>query len=81
MKAKNKATDNPRHNPEIHAPLGPGEWLNLLEAAERLNKTERFVRRLVLERKVRYYKHGHFLAFRKADLDAWANVDCREPAQ
>jgi excisionase family DNA binding protein len=59
----------------------PGQWLSLREAAQRLNKTERFIRRLVRERRIRYYKHGHFLAFRKADLDTWATSDCREAAQ
>jgi len=80
MKAKSRANATPHHNPGIHAALGPGEWLSLRESAEHLNKTERFIRRLVKERRVRYYKHGHFLAFRKADLDAWATSDCREPA-
>ena len=81
MNQENQANVTPRYDPQTHAVLDPGEWLNVVDAAAHINKTERFIRRLVLERKVRYYKHGHFLAFRREDLDAWATSVCREPAQ
>jgi excisionase family DNA binding protein len=80
MTAKKNTSANSGSRSEIHAALEPGEWLGLQQAAEHVNRSERFIRRLVKERRVRYYKHGHFLAFRKTDLDAWAVSDCREPA-
>lgn len=57
------------------------EWLGVTGAAQHVNKPERFMRRLVMERRIRYYKHGRYLAFRKSDLDAWALSECREPWQ
>ncbi|MGP0029619.1 MAG: helix-turn-helix domain-containing protein [Acidimicrobiales bacterium] len=56
-----------------------GEWLDLRGAASHLNKPERFIRRLVMERRIRYFKHGRYLAFRQSDLDEWALSDCRDP--
>ena len=43
--------------------------LTLSEAAAYLNVTERYVRRLVAERRVAYHKVGRLLRFRPADLD------------
>jgi excisionase family DNA binding protein len=54
-------------------------WLNVDEAALRVNKTPRFIRRLVAERRLRYFKHGGFVAIRKTDLDQWAMSEPREP--
>lgn len=39
------------------------------EAAEHLGVTVRFIRRLVAERRVTYYKVGRHLRFDRADLD------------
>jgi excisionase family DNA binding protein len=44
--------------------------LTLAEAAAYLNVTERYVRRLVAERRVAYHKVGRLLRFSPADLDA-----------
>ena len=44
--------------------------LTLSEAAAYLNVTERYVRRLVAERRVAYHKVGRLLRFRQSDLDA-----------
>ena len=44
--------------------------LTLSEAAAYLNVTERYVRRLVAERRVAYHKVGRLLRFLPADLDA-----------
>lgn len=44
--------------------------LTLSEAAAYLNVTERYVRRLVAERRVAYHKVGRLLRFRPSDLDA-----------
>lgn len=47
-------------------------YLTLGEAAAYLNVTERFMRRVVSDRKVRFLKLGKFLRFDAADLDALA---------
>lgn len=45
--------------------------LSVSEAAAHLGTTERFVRRMVAERRCRYFKVGKFLRFRQDDLDAF----------
>lgn len=47
-------------------------FLTLREAAAYLNVTERFMRRVVSDRKVRYYKIGKLLRFDVVDLEALA---------
>jgi excisionase family DNA binding protein len=49
-------------------------YLNIDEAADYLNVTVRFVRRLVADRRVRHYKVGKFVRFDPADLDAFATA-------
>ena len=52
---------------------GPGaRYLSIVEAAGYLNVGVRFMRRLVADRRIRYYKVGKFLRFDPADLDAFA---------
>jgi excisionase family DNA binding protein len=53
-------------------------WLDVIAAARYLNRSPRFMRRLVAERRITHYKHGRFVAFRKTDLDQWATSECRE---
>lgn len=48
-------------------------------AAAYLAVTEAFVRRLVLERRVRYFKLGKFVRFRTDDLDAFIEAGRHEP--
>ena len=45
--------------------------LDVAGAARHLGITEAFVRRLVHERRLRFYKLGKFVRFRVEDLDAW----------
>lgn len=45
--------------------------LGVVEAAEWLGVQERFMRRLVAERRVTYYKVGRHLRFDVKDLDQW----------
>ncbi|MDQ6726168.1 MAG: helix-turn-helix domain-containing protein, partial [Actinomycetota bacterium] len=45
--------------------------LDVAAAAAHLGVSEAFVRRLVLERRVRYFKVGKFVRFRTVDLDAF----------
>ncbi len=44
-------------------------WLDTAEAADWLGVEVRFVRRLVAERRVTYYKVGRHLRFDASDLD------------
>ena len=55
--------------------------LDIPAAAKRLSVSERFVKRLVLERRVAYHKVGRFVRFDPVDLDRFL-ADCRiEKAQ
>lgn len=49
----------------------PGRPLTLGEAALYLNVSERYMRRLVAERRVTFLKVGRLLRFRPGDLDAY----------
>jgi excisionase family DNA binding protein len=46
-----------------------GELLSVTQAAERLATPERFIRRLVAERRIRFYKVGRYVRFHTHDLD------------
>ena len=48
-----------------------GQLLTIDQAAERLNVSTRFVRRLVDERRVPYLKIGKFIRFAEDELNAW----------
>jgi excisionase family DNA binding protein len=48
---------------------GPAPPLTLPEAAAYLNVSQRFMRRLVLERRIAFHKLGHLLRFCITDLD------------
>lgn len=51
------------------------------EAAAYIGRGERFLRRLVHQRRIRYYKVGKFLAFDQADLDAFLTAEVVEPVR
>lgn len=53
--------------------------LDVIGAATYLGVTEAFVRRLVLERRIRYFKLGKFVRFRTTDLDAFIEAGRHEP--
>lgn len=55
--------------------------LTLSEAATYLNVTERYVRRLVAEKRVAYHKVGRLLRFRASDLDRLFEAGRVEPPQ
>jgi len=65
--------------PATHGQGAANALLDVAAAAMHLGVTEAFVRRLVLERRVRYYKLGKFVRFRPADLDAFVDAGRREP--
>lgn len=54
-----------RRDPRSVALMGVGEL------AERLGTTERFVRRLVTERRVPFHKVGKYVRFDPNDIDDW----------
>lgn len=45
--------------------------LGVPQLAERLGTTERFVRRLVCERRIAFHKVGKYVRFHQDDVDAW----------
>lgn len=55
--------------------------LDVAGAAAHLGVSEAFVRRLVLERRVRYFKVGKFVRFRSLDLDAFVEAGRRDPVE
>ncbi len=64
----------------IPAQTGPNrELLTVDQAAERLGTPVRFVRRLVAERRVRFYKVGRYVRFDSRDLDAFVCAGLVEP--
>src|SRR5262249_52210924 len=52
--------------------------LDIAGVAERLSVTERFVRRLVFERRIPFLKIGHFVRFEPAEIERWI-VETRVP--
>lgn len=55
------------------------QLLDVAQAAERLGVTQRFIRRLVFERRLAYIKVGKYVRFEAADLEAWLNAHRVEP--
>jgi len=45
--------------------------LGVGELAERLGTTERFVRRLVCDRRIAFHKVGKYVRFDQDDVDDW----------
>ena len=54
------------------APGPRSRYLSIVEAADYLNVGVRFMRRLVADRRIRYFKVGKFLRFDPSDLDGFA---------
>ncbi len=63
----------------IQKPPATSRPLTLVEAADWLNVSERYVRRLVAERRVAFHKVGHLLRFRVEDLQAFFEAGRVEP--
>lgn len=53
--------------------------LDYAAAAAHLGASQSFLRRLVLEKRVRYYKVGKFVRFRVQDLDAFVDEGRVDP--
>ncbi len=60
-----RSRDRTRRDPGTVALLG------VVELANRLGTSERFVRRLVSERRVPFHKVGKFVRFDPRDIDEW----------
>ena len=58
---------------------GTSELLDVKGAGAYLGVPESFIRRLVLEKRVRYYKLGKYLRFKPSDLDAMVENGRVEP--
>lgn len=57
-------------------------YLSVPQTAEYLSTSERFVRRLIAERRVAFHRVGRHVRFRLSDLDAWLDaqrVEARRP--
>lgn len=57
------------------------QLIDIAGLAERLGVGERFVRRLVDERRVPFFKIGRHVRFRLQDVEAWICASRVEPAQ
>lgn len=51
--------------------LHPHALLDIADVAERLAVSERFVRRLVFERRIPFLKIGHFVRFEAEVVERW----------
>ncbi|MGA9690045.1 MAG: excisionase family DNA-binding protein [Pseudonocardiaceae bacterium] len=55
------------------------KYLSVLETAAYLNTSERFVRRLVAERRIAFHHVGRHVRFALSDLDGWLAAGRVEP--
>lgn len=60
-------------------PSTSGDLLTVEQAADLLNITDHFVRRLIRERRIPFLKVGRLVRFRRADIEAYL-VQCAVPA-
>ena len=51
--------------------MNPQPLLDIEQAAERLNVSPRFIRRLIAQRRIDYLKIGKFIRFQPDELDSW----------
>lgn len=56
-----------------------GHLLSVPQAAERLGTPVRFIRRLISERRIRFYKVGRYVRLDTHDLDAFIAAGRVEP--
>ena len=57
------------------------KFLTVAETAAYLNTSERFIRRLVAERRIAFYRIGKHLRFAVADVDEWISRSRVPPSQ
>ena len=66
-------------HPRPHQDPTPGDLLSVTQAAERLGTPVRFIRRLIAERRIRFYKVGRYVRLDTADLDEFITAGRVEP--
>lgn len=59
----------------------PTRLLDVAAAAAHLGVSQAFIRRLVLEKRIRYYKVGKFVRFRPEDLERFVEAGRRDPVE
>ena len=62
------------HQPAASEPPELSALIDIATLADRLGVTERFVRRLVEERRVPFLKIGKFVRFHPDDIDHWVSA-------
>jgi excisionase family DNA binding protein len=55
------------------------KYLTVVETAEYLNTSERFVRRLIAERRIAFHHVGRHVRLALSDLDQWLTAGRVEP--
>lgn len=60
-------------------PVARERFLTVTEAAAYLNTSERFVRRLIAERRVAFHRVGRHIRFRQTDLEEFVLAGRVEP--
>jgi excisionase family DNA binding protein len=68
----------PRRSTTEKPPAGR-DLLSVGQAAERLGTPERFIRRLIAQRRIRFYRVGRYIRFDARDLDAFVGAGLVEP--
>ena len=63
------------------APAPSAPLIDIVQAAERLGVTARFMRRLVDERRIPFHKIGKYVRFDPADIDRFVIQGRVEPAR
>jgi excisionase family DNA binding protein len=58
----------------------PTELLDVTDAAAHLGTPVRFIRRLIAERRIRFYKVGRYVRIDRHDLDTFIAAGCIEPS-
>ena len=64
-------TERPSHIARRGLDARSAGLLGVLDVADRLGTSERFVRRLVAERRVPFHKVGKYVRFDPRDIEAW----------
>lgn len=59
--------------------MSPLDMLTVEQAAQRLGTGPRFVRRLVSERRIRFYRVGKYVRFHPDDIAAYIQDGCVDP--
>ncbi len=64
-------TERPRHSVRRGSDPRSAGLLGVLDLADLLGTSERFVRRLVAERRVPFHKVGKYVRFDPRDIETW----------